>query len=305
MTEVNQRLPQSLNCKTAGLTYSVCAILSVLLSTIVSSVFIAANVGRETEVYKYISFLVAPVALCAGCFGVLAFTKTPVKEVVNVRCSPLYYALAALLTFGLLFSASKLNPLFVELFKLWGYTPKGVPLPSTDGALILPVLLVVAVIPAVAEEFFIRGIVFNGAEKGVGTIRAVLISGFLFSLFHASPEQTVYQFVCGCAFALLASRAGSILPCVFAHFSNNALIIILTTFGVLNEDGFVADRTADIVLTVLAAVALAAAILILIFNKKAIARRQKGQTAELFLYAAAGIALLAALWIAAMFSSSL
>ena len=69
-------------------------------------------------------------------------------------------------------------------------------------------------------------------ERGGEHIRAVLICGALFSLYHQNPAQTIYQFCCGAAFALVAMRSGSVLPTVLAHFVNNAVILILTKFGV-------------------------------------------------------------------------
>jgi hypothetical protein len=68
--------------------------------------------------------------------------------------------------------------------------------------------------------------------RAFGTVGAILISGGLFSLFHQNPAQTVYQFCCGAAFALVAIRSGSIFPTMLSHFINNTLILTLTKFGI-------------------------------------------------------------------------
>lgn len=86
-------------------------------------------------------------------------------------------------------------------------------------------------LPACLEELFFRGIVFHGMKK-FGNVAAVLASAGLFALYHQSPAQTIYQFICGACFALIALRSGSILPTVVSHFVNNALILILEACGV-------------------------------------------------------------------------
>ena len=68
--------------------------------------------------------------------------------------------------------------------------------------------------------------------KKFGNVAAVLASAGLFALYHQSPAQTIYQFICGACFALIALRSGSILPTVVSHFVNNALILILEACGV-------------------------------------------------------------------------
>jgi membrane protease YdiL (CAAX protease family) len=91
-------------------------------------------------------------------------------------------------------------------------------------------MLVVAVLPAIFEELLFRGVLLQGL-KGFPVWLAALICGGLFSLFHQNPAQTLYQFFCGVAFALLALRSGSILPTVVAHFCNNAFVLCAEKFS--------------------------------------------------------------------------
>ena len=90
----------------------------------------------------------------------------------------------------------------------------------------LLLLLVLAVLPAIFEEVIFRGLLFQGL-RAFGTVGSVLLCGGLFSLYHQNPAQTIYQFCCGSAFALVVVRSGSILPTMLSHFLNNALVLIL------------------------------------------------------------------------------
>ena len=154
--------------------------------------------------------------------------KVSVREVAG-KPSIKYFAIALAMQFGLL-SLSELNGWFVGMLKGLGYTPNPVVIPSTQGFGVVGVLFVVALLPAVFEEFFFRGVLLRGL-RAFGEVGAVLLCGALFSLYHQNPAQTLYQFFCGAAFALVALRSGSILPTVLSHFFNNALIILLEKFS--------------------------------------------------------------------------
>lgn len=291
---------QKLNSQTAGLAFSINVVAYVLVSLLVSVILIAANLSAESDVHKYISYLVAPVAIAAGCFATLKYKKQTVREVAPVKCHFKYYIIAVILIFGLLFSLSKLNGLTLEFLKLLGYTARedGAYLPSLKGGLIVPALLVIAVLPAIFEEFLFRGVLSRNIRESVGDIRAIFIVGFCFSLFHGSPEQTVYQFISGCAFSFLAIRAESILPSMLMHFINNALIIILYAVGATDAGGnLIISQTGNILLTVFASLAFVGGIIWLILDKKPIKKSEKGGVASFFIYASVGIVVLAIFWV--------
>ena len=93
--------------------------------------------------------------------------------------------------------------------------------------------------------------------------------GFCFALFHGSPEQTVYQFIVGCAFAFLAIKSGSILPSILMHFVNNGLLVIFAACNLFDAEGnLIISQTANIVLIVLAVVALIGGLVWLFIDKK-------------------------------------
>ena len=202
-----------------------------------------------------------------------------------------YYIIAIVLGFGLLFGLNWMNNLFaLAIEKMGGVLPE-ISLPSLEGGGLFGVLLVVAILPAILEETIFRGIILEGI-KDIGTVAACLLGGLLFSIFHQNPMQTVYQFVCGAVFTLLAIRADSILPAVFVHFANNAFIIFDTRFGWLAK----ASDPAMIVLYVLAGVALVLSLGYLIFVDRKTNRKKQGAIKPLVIFALAGIIINAIMW---------
>ena len=284
----------------AGVSYSLAAGVTIVLSFVLSLILLMIGVGQEAEGqdwYKYLGFLLAQVSFLAAALFFFRRTRTSVKKFYR-GCKWYYFVIALLLQFGLLFSLNFLNDYFVKLLDLFGYHASFVDsVPSLDGWKLLPALLVIALLPAILEETVFRGVIFGSMQEGGwGTLSAVLISGALFSLFHGNPEQTVYQFLCGAAFALLAQRAGSILPGMLAHFVNNALILTLEACGI---DLSALPFAGMVTLYVLSAVSLIGSAVWLILQKKNV--RGGVKMGKLFFFAAAaGIAICAVEWIVAL-----
>ena len=221
--------------KAAGLTFSLAVVLPLVIA-IVFAVAIALSGAKngeyqKTDWYLYANFLLSQTSFALAALACFFYTKTPVKRAVcSLKCRPKYILLGITMQIGLL-CLSELNTLFLRLLGNIGYVSAEIVLPSMDEFGLVGVLFVVGVLPAVFEEILFRGILLGGL-RSFRPVYAVLLCGGLFALFHQNPAQTLYQFCCGTAFALVALKAGSVLPTMFAHFLNNALILILQKFGI-------------------------------------------------------------------------
>lgn len=300
MEEINPRL----NSATGGIAYSAAAFTYFIVLFVVSLILKLTALDSKSDAYLYISYLVSPAAISLSVIGVLKFRKISFKSIVPVKCNPKYFLIAALLIYGLVFALSWVNGVSVKFFELFGYKQReaGSYLPDLSGGKVVLALLVIAVLPALFEELLFRGIILNSCENGAGTVRTVFLVGFCFSLFHASPEQTVYQFITGCAFAFIALRSGSILPSVLMHFINNALIVIFAACGLFDEAGnLIISTGGNIALIVTAAVALTVALVWLILDKTPVKKCEKGGVKSFFFCAAPAIAVFGIVWIVSLF----
>lgn len=300
MEEINPRL----NSATGGIAYTAAAFTYFIVLFVVSLILQFTPLDAESDAYLYISYLVSPVAISLSVFGVLKFRKISFKSIVPVKCSPKYFLIAALLIYGLVFALSWVNGVSVKFFELFGYKQReaGSYLPDLSGGKVVLALLVIAVLPALFEELLFRGIILNSCENGAGTVRTVFIVGFCFSLFHASPEQTVYQFITGCAFAFIALRSGSILPSVLMHFINNALIVIFAACGLFDEAGnLIISTGGNIALIVTSAIALIGALVWLILDKPPVKKCEKGGVKSFFICASPAIAVFSIVWLVSLF----
>lgn len=294
----------NLNSINGGLTFSAAVIFYFAVQLVMGIIIGAAHLDVKSDAYIYISYLCAPVAIASCLAAVLKVRKIHPNLVFPVKCSPKYYLIAVMLIFGLLFSLSWIDGAVVEFFKLFGYKPREANsyFPNLSGGRVVFAFIVIAVLPAVMEEALFRGVILNCCESTMGTIRTVFIVGFCFSLFHASPEQTVYQFIAGCVFAFIAVRSGSILPSVLMHFINNGLIVIFKACGMFDSSGnLIIPKTVNIVLIVLGALSLIGGLIWLILDKKPVKKCVKGGVKYFFIYASIGIAVLALNWILLLF----
>lgn len=91
-------------------------------------------------------------------------------------------------------------------------------------------LLLMAIIPAISEEFVFRGVLFHTYRKD-SVLYGVIISGIVFGLMHLNFNQFSYAFVLGIIFALIIEATGSIFATIIAHFVINGNSVVWMTIS--------------------------------------------------------------------------
>ena len=125
---------------------------------------------------------------------------------------------------------------------------------------LLLALLTHALAPAIFEEALFRYIPMRALKKE-SPVLVVAYSAIFFSLIHHSFFSIPYALFAGIAFMALNLMAGSIWPSVIIHFLNNAISVVLM---------FYSDSTmiSAVLISVVAALAVASVVLIVINGKK-------------------------------------
>jgi membrane protease YdiL (CAAX protease family) len=293
--------------KSSGLAFSVAAVLPSAFGVWFMIVFSLCGVSVSGENgyfdwYIYLNFLLPQVSFALAVLFGLRLYRKPImgsmkQAAVKQKCHVKYFLIAILLQIGL-FSLSEINAKFLQFLGEFGYQDAGIPIPSLDGFGVVGVLFVIGVLPAVFEEFFFRGVFLNGV-RSFKVWSAVLLCGAFFALYHQNPAQTIYQFIVGSAFALVAIRSGSVFPTVLSHFLNNATIILLTKFGISSF-----SPTTLWIMLPICAVCLIGSLVYLIFidKNKPEQSLETGEKQNLFKYASAGIAVCGVAWLITLMS---
>ncbi len=88
-------------------------------------------------------------------------------------------------------------------------------------------VLLIAVIPALTEEFIFRGLFYHSYRRN-GIVGAAIFSAIVFGVAHFNVNQFCYATVMGVVFAYLVEATGSMWSSMLAHFAFNTYSITMT-----------------------------------------------------------------------------
>ncbi len=149
-----------------------------------------------------------------------------------------YYLLALPLGFCVFILTLGVSSAWSRLLELTGYVS---PTASPDMpenfvfGFLLAEIVMTAALPAVCEEFCMRGGVLSTVRKTFGTVGCVIFCGIAFGLFHQNVRQVFYTALFGASAAFITLRLKSIYPAVLMHFTNNFCSVF---FNYANEYDF-------------------------------------------------------------------
>lgn len=87
-------------------------------------------------------------------------------------------------------------------------------------------LIAIGIIPALVEEFAMRGMVMGGLRP-FGKGFAIVVSAGIFGMMHGNFIQMPFAFIVGLALGFATVKSGSIWTAVTIHFLNNTLSLSL------------------------------------------------------------------------------
>lgn len=88
--------------------------------------------------------------------------------------------------------------------------------------------MLIAVLPAIGEEFAFRGVLQPALKRATGNIHvAVWVTAILFSAFHFQFLGFVPRLMLGALFGYLLAWSGNLWLPMAAHFVNNGLMVVL------------------------------------------------------------------------------
>lgn len=210
-------------------------ILTVLILFSAASVIMAFipgifESGNLMKMYAVNTLLVSVISIFVPAF-IFMRKFGDVRSCLR-RISIKQYLFSFFMGVGVFLIAAAVNTIFFELFELTGADTSvlSTDLPQMDDLFSFFLSLVlIAVIPALTEEFLFRGALLH-SWKGLGRMRAVLLTALIFSLVHYSLPSLPALFLIGALIGFMAYDSGSIWPGVIVHFLNNALSLWFSLF---------------------------------------------------------------------------
>lgn len=86
----------------------------------------------------------------------------------------------------------------------------------------------IAVLGPILEELLFRGAITKVLLRKYSPVKAILISGLIFGIFHINPAQVVSACLIGFFLAWLYYKTQSLIPCILIHILNNSLAVYLS-----------------------------------------------------------------------------
>lgn len=117
---------------------------------------------------------------------------------------------------------------------------------------VILMFLSVSVIPPLAEELAMRGVILQSMKKH-GNAFAILVSAFVFGVFHGNPAQIPFAFMCGIILGFACIESGSIWTSIIIHSLVNSLSVVYSAVEIYSN-----ENTAEIVSAALSGVLFAA-----------------------------------------------
>lgn len=103
------------------------------------------------------------------------------------------------------------------------------------GGLLVNILLI-AIIPAVSEELFFRGLLQGELMKWRNNLIMIWVSAFIFSAVHFQFYGFIPRMLLGAFFGYLLLWSRSLWLPILAHFLNNCIVVV---FNYLRHNGYI------------------------------------------------------------------
>lgn len=106
--------------------------------------------------------------------------------------------------------------------------PEQMPIPVAKniGEYII-LMMIIAVSAGICEEVFFRGLVMHTYEK-MGKRQAIVLSAFLFGLFHFNIQNFAGPVILGLVFGYLVYITNSLFAGIIGHITNNGLAVTMS-----------------------------------------------------------------------------
>lgn len=178
----------------------------------------------SSSAYMLLSQLISFLPPLAAYFLI---TKKDIRK--TLRLNPLNWKnVLIIISFGV--SIQPVMSLLSYLMSLFFPNPVEQSVAGIQQSGLIISLLSVAVIPAILEEVFSRGILLTGYQF-LGKWKAAFVSALLFGLLHMNPQQLPYAFVVGFIFCFLVERTDSLYASILPHMVINGT----TIFSIFTE----------------------------------------------------------------------
>lgn len=122
------------------------------------------------------------------------------------------------------------STLLIKFYSLFGEVRVPQINVKSGGLMSIYSVLIIGVLPAICEEFFVRGLLSAPAKRARGRKFTYFYTALLFMLMHVNPYNIVAPFILGYVFSVLNEKTNSLYSSMLGHFTFNTCSVILSIF---------------------------------------------------------------------------
>lgn len=122
------------------------------------------------------------------------------------------------------------STLLIKFYSLFGEVRVPQINVKSGGMMSIYSVLIIGVLPAICEEFFVRGLLSAPAKRVYGRKFTYFYTALLFMLMHVNPFNIIAPFILGYVFSVLNEKTNSLYSSMLGHFTFNTCSVILSIF---------------------------------------------------------------------------
>ena len=254
--QTDKEIQKNFDAKQGGICFSILMASYVIFAFIVQTILLSFT-KKESFLYLAVCSLLSSLSI----FGVILYTRLHKKIKLDFNAKNFevkHVVFIILLSVGMFLGVGFINLKINQTLVGWGVKSSSPAIVVENVWQFLFFTISLAILPAIFEEIFFRGILLNSFGKN-NTFLSVLIVSLCFALYHCNLTQFAYQFIYGVAFSFVAITCKSVLPCIISHFLNNFIVLLFYFIQV-------SVNLYSLVLIVIGLVCLAILVLVMVFE---------------------------------------
>ncbi|MGA1841592.1 MAG: lysostaphin resistance A-like protein [bacterium] len=169
-------------------------------------------------------------------------SKIKLNDIINIKKINIpLISLITLFSVSYMFVASELENIFTSIFgKNISFSAEFIEMARMPGLhRFLIAIIFIAVLPAIFEEIFFRGLIQNGLSRKYGDIKAIVIASILFALLHLNPSRIFPIFLLSLMLGFVFIKTMNLIYPITLHFINNLMCVFIWRYDALQMKGLI------------------------------------------------------------------
>ncbi len=198
-----------------------------ILATILALLFMLFGGELMYSLFGNVGGMLAGLVLAVlGLIFVIA-TRTKISDAVPLKLPPIRQFFASVgIMVGVVFLNAVISLILAQVIPDFSARQDGINTMVTSMSPFMAILLV-ALQPAICEEFFCRGFLAASFRDLKSEGAVIFLTSLIFGCLHMDLYAFLPTALMGAAFAFIALRTQSLLIPMILHFGNNALSVVI------------------------------------------------------------------------------